>query len=252
MGNNSEMPKRKHKIRNRLLVCLVLLYIFVMIESKVAENDYQLEGYLYVYTEMVYPDFSGNGGGGGESHHDMLALSVTYRSGPVSITGNRYFFSNQLYFTNVLPEKTFFPNDSSQSIDPTLIDRVTASESASLDITFETFRNIEETKALAAQYNVDAIWMAFDNNYRIQLGIPDQPEMSDGEIRTMFMTVILNEKYVNGHDDFKEAVKTIFTNDFRIIGFRVVGATEDLLNLLKDPMVMTFRIDKLDGVNIEN
>jgi len=252
METNTEKPQQKHKVRNRILICLVLLFIFIMIEFRVAQNDYQLERYLFIYTEMVYPDFSGNGGGSGEFSQDVVALSMTYHSGPVSISGHRYFFSDQLYFTKALPEKTFFPNDFSQSIDPVLVDRVSAAETASLDITFETFYSIEETKALAARYNLDVIWMPFDTNYYIQLGIQCQPEKSDAEIRSMFMTVILNERYVNGHSDFKEAVKEIFTHDFRIVGFRVVGKTEDLLNLLKDPLVKTFRIDKLDGINVEN
>ncbi len=193
---------------------------------------------------MVYPDFSGNGGGSGQFGGSFWEYKVNYKSGNVSIDGSRFLLSNQLTFTKPLPEKTFFPNDSSQTIDPMLIERVKSAKSATLDITFETFSSIQETRALADHYGVDVIWMPFDHGYNIQLGISDQPRKSDAEIRRMFLGLIQNEKYVNGHQDFKETVYSIFINDFRIMGFRVVGESEALLKLLNEPLVKTFRFIK--------
>lgn len=251
MENNPEKLKRKPKIRNGLLSLFIVLVIFTMIEFRIAGNDNNLDQYLFYYTEMVYPDFSGNGGGVGFSSHAVFQLKTSYQSGPVYITGHRYFFSEQLFITKPLPEKTFFPYDFKQSIDLGLADRILNAETASLDITFKTVLSIEETKALAAAYGAEIMWMPFDTGDYIQLGLSNLPEKSDAEIRSMFLTLILNEKYVNGHADFKEAVNTIFRHDFRMIGFRVVGSSKHLLNLLKDPMIKTFRIDKLNGIDIQ-
>lgn len=200
---------------------------------------------------MVFPDYSGNGGGGGQSGGDIFKYSVNVTSGNVSLNGYRYFIWNKWYFSEKLPEKTFYANDSTQIIDPVLIEKVKNATTASLDITFETFHSIDETRALAKAYDVDLIWMPFDYFQNIQLGLADQPTKSDAEIRMMFLTLIQNEKYVSGHEEFKDTVKVIFSHDFRIIGFRVSGKTENLLSLLNDPLVRTFRIDKLNGIDLQ-
>jgi len=240
------LVKRLSKLKKKTIFLLVIVgFVLLTIQQiTLSKNDNSLNGYLWSYAEMVYPDFSGNGGGSGQNGGSFWEYRVYWKSGNVSIEGSRFLLSNQLSFSKPLPEQTFFPNDTSQIIDPMLIERVKTAKSSTLDITFETFSSIQDTRSLADHYGVDLIWMPFDHGYNIQLGISDEPRKSDAEIRRMFLGLIQTEKYIKGHQDFKEAVYSIFVNDFRIMGFRVVGESDALLKLLNDPLVKTFRFIK--------
>lgn len=241
-----------------LLISISLLLIIFVYYNFQESNDLNHNSRIFqAYIQFTDPDYGVLPSDIGiinsasiSTTGDIFSKKYVVGLGLNSTSANQSVFAHTISFKERNPKRTFdqygiiglHPYDSS------IIETLKNNSDVTLDISFKETYTLDEIRALGLKYKCFISWIAVPGIALELFGFPGTDEFF---IHERMANALSYEDHLAGHQEFKDTVRYAFVIGISIYGIRVIGTSQDLLNLLNDLPVYSVEVIQLNGKPVE-